>query len=138
MNAQTPLAPASAKALPARPVFGQAQGNAVSMRWAALQDAGKALALLAGVDFGVNHPLTRHFPALFREADQHRRMIAERSIEDLMAMMEPGLAALLAVSARGADARVPALVLWREYCAAREALLALLPEVGAMGPRRSA
>ncbi len=65
-------------------------------------------------------------------------MIAERSIEDLMAMMEPGLAALLAVSARGADARVPALALWREYCAAREALLALLPEIGEMGPRRSA
>ena len=53
-------------------------------------------------------------------------------------MMEPGIAALLGINARGADPRPAALALWREFTAARGAVLSLLPPSGAMGPRRSA
>jgi hypothetical protein len=45
--------------------------------------------------------------------------------------MEPGLAALLAVNARGADPRPAAEALWREFLAARAAVLALLPPAAA-------
>lgn len=121
-----------------RASFGQALGSAASMRWAALQEAGKAVALLAGVDPEPVTPQMRNFPALLREVGQRRREVAERGIEDLAAIMEPGLAALLAVNARGADASAPARALWREYCAARQALLALLPQAGALGPKRTA
>jgi hypothetical protein len=127
-------------ALPAqgRASFGQALGSAVSMKWAALQDAGKAVALLAGLEAEPASAQIRNFPPLLREVDQRRREVAERGIEDLAAIMEPGLAALLAVNARGADAKAPALALWREYQAARQALMALLPEAGALGPKRTA
>jgi hypothetical protein len=133
-------APAIPVALPAqgRASFGQALGSAVSMKWAALQDAGKAVALLAGLEPEITPAQMRNFPALLREVGQRRREVAERGIEDLAAIMEPGLAALLAVNARGADAKAPALALWREYCAARQALMALLPEAGALGPKRTA
>ena len=56
----------------------------------------------------------------------------------MTAMLQPGIAALLGVNARGADPRAAALALWREFIAARAALLALLPPTGAMGPPRSA
>jgi hypothetical protein len=80
----------------------------------------------------------RNFPALIRDADMWRRERAEFGISDLAAIMEPGLAALLAVNARGADPRPAALALLQEYNSACEALLSLLPPSGALGPRRTA
>jgi len=41
--------------------------------------------------------------------------------------MEPGLAALIAVNARDADPQPAALTLWREFVAARAAIVGLLP-----------
>ena len=41
--------------------------------------------------------------------------------------MEPGLAALLAVHARGTNPAVPALALWQEFQVSRAALLVLTP-----------
>jgi hypothetical protein len=108
------------------------------MKWAALQEAGRAILLLAGLEPEPPNASIRNFPALLREVDHRRREVAERGIDDLAAIMEPGLAALLAVSARGADAKAPAMALWREYCAARQALMALLPQPGALGPKRTA
>ena len=80
----------------------------------------------------------RNFPALIRDADPWRRERAEVGIADLAAVMEPGMAALLAVRARGADPRPAALALLNEFNAARLAVLALLPPTGALGPRRTA
>jgi hypothetical protein len=56
----------------------------------------------------------------------------------MTAVLEPGIAALLGVNARGASPRPAALALWREFTEARAAVLALLPPSGALGPRRSA
>ncbi len=61
--------------------------------------------------------------------------MAEEGVEDVAAIMEPGLAALLAVHARGADAAPAALALWQEFLTARNALLTLQPSCGAAGPR---
>jgi hypothetical protein len=136
MNAVPPsftAAPGSGRAN-----FAQAGANATSMRWAALGDAANVVAALAGLE--PERPATevRNFPALIRDAEPWRRERAENGVLDLAAIMEPGIAALLAVNARGADPRPAALALWHEFLAARAAILALLPPSGALGPRRSA
>ena len=94
--------------------------------------------MLAGVPRDKPSAEIRNFPALLRGAPDQVRLRAEHGIDDLAAVMEPGLAALLAVKARGAEATAPARTLWREFTAARAALLALAPRVGTMGPPRSA
>ena len=111
--------------------------NATSMKWAALSDAGEVVAVLAGLELDRPAAELRKYPALMRDADPWRRERAEQGIADLAAVMEPGMAALLAVNATGADARPAALALLNEFNAARAALLALLPPSGAHGPRRT-
>ncbi|KLE34265.1 hypothetical protein [Aurantiacibacter luteus] len=115
-----------------------ATASATAMRWAALGEAGKVVALLAGVTPEQGGTAMRNFPALIRDCAPWRRRLADNGCVDLAAVMEPGIAALLAINARGADCRPAALALWREFTAAREAMLALLPPSGGLGPRRSA
>ncbi len=135
MNAVPPsMTPAGS-----RPAFGQAAGaSAASLKWAALQDAANVVAMLAGLEPERTTADIRNFPALIRDSAKWRREFADRAIDDMAAMMEPGIAALLGVNARGADPRPAALSLWREFTAARAAVLSLLPPSGALGPRRSA
>lgn len=121
-----------------RVTFGQSAASAASLKWAALQDAANVVAGLAGLEPERTTAEIRNFPALIRDAAPWRRELAERGIEDMTAVMEPGIAALLGVNARGADPRPAALALWREFTRARGSVLALLPATGAMGPRRSA
>lgn len=54
-----------------------------------------------------------------------RLALAQDALNDIDAMLQPGLCALRAIAARGQDATAPALALWREFHAARSALLAL-------------
>lgn len=108
------------------------------MRWAALAEAGKIVAMLAGVDGEEEDGAGRGFAVLLRDAEPWRRSLAANGCADLAAIMEPGLAALLAIHARGADCRPPAHALWQEFIAVRRALLALLPPDGAMAAGRKA
>jgi len=108
------------------------------MRWAALGEAGQVVAMLAGLEAERPSKEVRNFPALIRDAEKWRRELVDNGCADLAAVMEPGIAALLAVNARGADCKPAALALWREFVEARSALLKLLPPTGEMGPRRSA
>jgi len=122
-----------------RATFTQGTASATSMRWAALSDAANVVALLAGIEPERPSPELRNFPALIRDAETWRRERAENGIADLAAVMEPGIAALLAVNARGADPKPAAMALWREFVAARTAILSLLPVNGVgLGPRRIA
>lgn len=121
-----------------RPSFGQASASGMGMKWSALHDAAEAVALLAGVEPEPMRADVRNFPAIMRDAGGWRQDVAEQGVEDLTAIMEPGLAALLAVHARGADASAAALALWQEFHLARGALLALLPPASPTGPMRSA
>jgi hypothetical protein len=120
-----------------RASFGQASASAMSMRWSALHDAAGAVAMLAGYTAEPMKPDVRNFPAVMRDVGGWRRAMAEQGVDDLSAIMEPGLTALLAVRARGGDASAPAMTLWEEFLAARDALLALVPPQGGNGPRRS-
>ena len=111
---------------------------ATSIRWAALGEAAVVVALLAGIEAEQPSKLIRNFPASLRECQPWQRDLATGGIDDLAAIMETGLAALLAVNARGTNCRAAASALWQEYIAARAALLVLLPPAGALGPLRSA
>lgn len=104
-----------------------AEADATGLRWIALGEAARLVATLAGVVPGEADPDGPDFPTRLREADGWRRTCAEQGVADIAAIMEPGIAALLAVNARGADSRPAALALWREFAAARTAVLALLP-----------
>lgn len=119
-----------------RPEFGQASASAMSMKWSALHDAAGVVATLAGLATEQMRTDVRNFPAVMRDAGGWRRNLAEQGIEDLTAVMEPGLAALLAVHARGVNPATAALALWQEFHAARAALLALTPPPEDTGLRR--
>lgn len=124
-----------------RPSPGDARkepGGQMARQWAAVQEAAVAIAMLAGLAREEPSTKARRFTALVRELDEGRQELVANRVSDLAAIMQPGLAALLAVNARGQDATAAALTLWREYHASREALLALLPDTGTMGPFRSA
>lgn len=131
MNAAPPT-------FPPIPAASGLSASATSLKWAALSEAGLVVATLAGLEPERPTAEVRNFPALIRDAEGWRREMAENGVADLAAMMEPGIAALLAVSARGSDPSPAALALWREFTRARAAILALLPPAGALGPRRSA
>ncbi|MBA4161684.1 MAG: hypothetical protein C0515_06335 [Novosphingobium sp.] len=106
------------------------------MKWSALHDAVGVVGMLAGLAAEPMRPEVRNFPAVMRDLGGWRREQAEQAIDDLSAIMEPGLAALMAVNARGANPAVPALALWQEFHAARSALLALVPPASSQAPRR--
>ncbi|MFC3098404.1 hypothetical protein [Alteraurantiacibacter palmitatis] len=125
---------ATAPPRPANP----ASPNTTSLRWAALSDAGAVVAALAGAEPEAPDLRLRNFPLLIRECPAWQRQLALDAVEDLAAVMEQGIAALLAINARGADPRPAARALWAEFHAARTAMLALLPQTGGMGPLRSA
>jgi hypothetical protein len=139
MNATpSPFGPSAAPVLPGagRASFGQASVSAMSIKWAALHDAASVVATLGGL---AAEPMTadlRNFPATIRDAGGWRRTLAEQGIDDLAAVMEPGLAALLAVTARGADPAPAARSLYEEFVTARAALLGLAP-IGAASTGRS-
>jgi hypothetical protein len=120
-----------------RAQFGKASASAMSMNWSALHDAADAAALLAGIAPAPMTSAQRNFPAVMRDAGGWRRELAEQGVEELSAVMEPGISALLAVHARGVDPTAAASALWREFVTARDALLALTPP-GAAGPLRTA
>ncbi|MFT4025935.1 MAG: hypothetical protein QM676_03925 [Novosphingobium sp.] len=101
--------------------------GAMGRRWSALHQAANVVAMLAGLP-GVPLPAEVHdFPAAIHAAGGWRLSLAEQGLADLTAVMEPGLAALLALHQRGADPAAPARALWEEFHAARVALLALVP-----------
>ena len=104
--------------------------GSIAGRWAAIHEAGDAVAALAGRCPGAAGDEIHNFPALIREAGEWRCEAAEKGISDLAAMMEAGLCALLAVNSREADPGPAAQALWREFEDARNSILALLPPSG--------
>ena len=120
------------------PAPARAPASGSSLRWAALCEAGLVVAMLAGIEAEPPDRAVRNLPAQLRDAEGWRRDLADGAIADLAAVMEPGLAALLAINARGSDCRAAAQALWREFTTARAAIIALLPPAGALGPMRSA
>jgi hypothetical protein len=134
----SPPAPPGTGALPTsgRAEFGQASASAMSMKWSALHDAVAVVGSLAGMAAEPMRPEVRNFPAMMRDAGGWRRERADQGIDDLSAVMEPGIAALLAIHARGVNPAPAALALWQEFHAARAGLLALIPPPEITSTRR--
>lgn len=99
--------------------------GATSLKWSALHEAAATVARMAGLPGEPIRPDVRNFPAHLVEAGGWRRTLAEQGIDDLVAIMEPGLAALLAAHGRGATPVAAAAALWHEFIAARDAMLAI-------------
>lgn len=119
-----------------RAEFGNASASAMSMQWSAIHDASNVIAALAGLAIEPMRAEMRNFPAVMRDIGGWRRNQAEQGIADLLAVIEPGIAALLAVNARGVNPSAAALALWQEFQAARATLLALTPSPDMMRPKR--
>ncbi|WP_232843116.1 hypothetical protein [Allopontixanthobacter confluentis] len=103
--------------------------NAFGQQWAALEEAGMAVAVMAGVEAhaAADTSVLRAFPSLIEKTGGWKMELARNGVADLSAFMQPGLAALLAVNARGQDAQPAARALWQEFSKARDALLGLVP-----------
>jgi hypothetical protein len=101
--------------------------DALTVQWMALREAAEAVAQLAGPDVAALAGLHLAFPQGLRQAPKRRQMMIEQAIGDLVAMMEPGVAALLSVHERGGQTEAAARALWQEFVAARGGLLALVP-----------
>jgi hypothetical protein len=99
--------------------------DATGRKWAALHDAAALVAGLAGLSPQPSGA-AEDFLAAIRKAPQARRELAEQGVDDLTAIMEPGLAALISVHGSGGDARAAAGALWQEFVAARDAVAALV------------
>lgn len=121
-----------------RAQFGQAAASAMSMKWSALHDALGVVCALAGVAPQPISQEVRNFPAVMRDAGGWRRELADEGVEDLTAIMEPALSALLAAHTRGVNPVAAAQALLYEFVNAREALLALAPLPANAGPVRLA
>jgi hypothetical protein len=115
---------------PHREAFAEAENaSRVGARWAVLEGAGRTVAQLAGKggEFGGGTDMAASMAALHPAGAD----LAVRAIDDLAAVLEPGIGALLAVRERGLDPAPAAAALWGEFCLARNALLALAPKPGA-------
>ena len=98
---------------------------ALKMRWTELHERSAAIAAkaaLASEPFGGR--IAAFGDAICTLSDE-RLVMVQRGIEDLDAITQPGLTALAAIEARGLDTTASALALWREFHAAREAIMAL-------------
>lgn len=116
-----PSAPARSPARKALPL------EAIAQRWEAAHQAVEVVARLACRPSTALPAGIEDFPAAVQAAGGWRLTLAEQGIADLVAVMEAGLAGLLAIHHRGADPRVAAETLWVEFQAARSALVALAP-----------
>jgi len=96
----------------------------IDLKWLALHDMADIVAAMAGLEPAPEAAMAA-FPALVRRAAPWRRRLVQRGIDDIAAAIDPGFSALLGIEAKGIDARPAALVLWRQFVAARAAIVAL-------------
>jgi hypothetical protein len=93
--------------------------------WLALHRQAGELAKLARIA-AEPAKINASFSRLIADARPWQHTMLEQGLEDVAAMLESGMAALMTLSGRGQDTTAPALALWREFHAARGALLAVL------------
>lgn len=104
---------------------------AFAERWRALHDQAGRIAEMAQLSPERFEGAIAALPDRIGDAPDWKRSLAWQHIEDIDAMMRPGLAALATITSRGLSAHVPALALWREFYNARGSVMALVDEVPA-------
>ena len=108
--------------------------SSLAQRWEDLHGTAAQLAKVADLSPEEFDADLAAFPGLLRHANDWQQTMAWQGIEDIDAMMRPGLTALSTITARGQDASAPALALWREFHHARGAVLTLVQHDA--GPRQ--
>lgn len=104
-----------------------ARADAIGAKWRALHDAAEAIASVARMSGYPARPLQQDFAEAIVALGGWRLAQAQQGLDDLVAIMEPGLEALLTLHLRGADCTAAALALGKEFEAARDSLLDLVP-----------
>ncbi|MEO0590346.1 MAG: hypothetical protein AAFZ11_07265 [Pseudomonadota bacterium] len=99
--------------------------SSLAARWEDLHEQAARLAQLADLSPEPFAGSIAAFPDRIGESDEWQRELAWQGVEDIDAMMRPGLAALATLTQRGTAANAPALALWREFYDARGAVMAL-------------
>ncbi len=95
-------------------------------QWEAVQEAATAVGHLAQLGREILSEDIISLPLRAAEkGGRHYEMVA-RGIDDLAAIMQPGLRALLSLTAQGKDTTAAALTLWREFHTSRSAILSLI------------
>ena len=95
-------------------------------KWDALHRDAAKIAAFAQFANEKSDPRIRDFPQRAAEALAWNRALAARSLDDLAAVLTPGLLALRLIEAEGRDPTAAAVNLWREFHRARSALLDLV------------
>ncbi len=109
----------------ARTLGGDRTPAALAERWVQVHASAARIAELAELSPDRASGAIAAFPAAIEAADAWQRELAWQGLEDVEAIMRPGLTALETIIARGGTPVAPALALWREFHGAREALLML-------------
>lgn len=94
-------------------------------RWRRLHLQAHELARMADLSPEPFGETLASFPERLTTATKRQRQLAEQGLEDIEAMLRPGLSALATLKDRKAPATAPALALWREFYDARGAVMAL-------------
>ena len=100
----------------------------LSHRWRVLHEAGQEIGAMAALAKEPIGGSLASFPQRIAQRGGPYLTLANEGIEDLDAILQPGLTALRTIRARGQDTTAPALALWREFHALRSALLSLAAE----------
>jgi hypothetical protein len=101
--------------------------STMALRWSVLHHVASVVASLAGLPGDASGDAATGYPATMHAAGGWRLALAAQGVDDLAAVMEPGLAALLSIHGHGTDPVGAAQALWEEFASARAALLALVP-----------
>jgi hypothetical protein len=94
----------------------------VTEQWEAVHEAAAAVGVLAQLGRETISPEVADLPQRAARKGGWHYAMAARGIDDIAAFMQPGLRALLALTAKGQDTTAAALTLWREFHAARCAI----------------
>lgn len=102
------------------------QLRVLAQQWEAVHEAAAAVGNLAQLGRETPSPEIVQLPQRAADKGGWHYEMAARGIDDLAAVMQPGLRALLSLTAQGQDTTAAALTLWREFHTARAAIVDLV------------
>lgn len=116
--------PPEAASLPA----GETAPEALAEAIVALHGQAAALAMLARLA-PERAEIGGELGTIIARARPWQRALVAQTVADCAAMLDAGLAALGTLTRRGQDTAAPALVLWREFHAARASMVSVLETI---------
>lgn len=102
--------------------------EALAAQWEAVHEAAAAVGHLAQLGRETLSEEVQALPLRAASLGGWQYELAARGVDDLAAVMQPGLRALLSLTAQGRDTTAAALTLWREFHTARAAIMGLVAQ----------